>query len=538
MSFYQKCVVATTPFVKRTTKESLAHQRRLFQERALPDMADNIKCGNSLISPDIYDQVDAKEITAEDHLRLNVFNWEKAFPWLKETGGFDAVIGNPPYIRIQRIAKLESDYIFRNFEGPTSKVDLSLVFLEKALGLCVNRGFGGFICSSQWLSTNYGSNLRRVLSDGHLHSIVNFGSLPVFKDADTYPAIFVLSPTSAKSLAFTRITKPEDLTLKAIEAAPVTAIALSSLSDKPWNLSNFDVVGSLDGKSLSRKPLKEFGKAYIGTKCGLNAAFVLNSEEAARLQLEKTLLVPYAYRGAEVDRYCAIEPDALIIYPYREGVNGANQLIQEPELKSSYPNIYKHLLGFKPDLVKRMDSRKLYATGPNWYRHLRSGSFFHIKASKLALKGIAKRSSLGLLPRNTAFDGARCPSIIIEDGAGHHLNYFMAILNSKLAAYHLQGVCPPKLSGYVEFSATCLTQMPIRQIDFKVAAEKKKHQELVDLADRMLSLHSQLPTINAPHSQMIIKNQIDAADRQIDQIVYGLYGLTKEQIEIVEEGID
>ena len=119
-------------------KETLAHQRSLFHERALPDLANNIRCGNSLAGPDIYSQVDAKEITTEDHERLNVFDWEKAFPWYKETGGFDAVIGNPPYIRIQRIAKLESDYIFRNYEGPTSKVDLSRSFSKKA-GLCVRK---------------------------------------------------------------------------------------------------------------------------------------------------------------------------------------------------------------------------------------------------------------------------------------------------------------------------------------------------------------------------------------------------------------
>ncbi len=520
------------------SKESLEHQRRMFQERALPDMADNIKCGNSLISPDIYAQVEAKEFTAEDHLRLNVFDWEKTFPWYKEARGFDAVIGNPPYIRIQRIAKLESDYIFRNYEGPTSKVDLSLVFLEKALGLCVKKGFGGFICSSQWLSTDYGANLRRVLAGGRLHSIVNFGSLPVFKDADTYPAIFVLSPTPAKSLAYTRIAKEEDLSLTAIEAAPSTAIALSSLSDKPWNLSNFDVVAALKANSIKWKFLKEFGKAYIGTKCGMNAAFVLDSAEAARLQLEDDLLVPYAYRGKEVFRYCPVEPDALIIYPYNEGADGKNEIIPEAELKANYPNIHKYLLGSKPELVKRMDSRRLYATGPDWYRHLRSGSFFHIKAPKLALKGIAKRSSLGLLPAGTAFDGANCPSIIIGDGGGHHLNYFMAILNSKLGGYHLQGVCPPKLSGYIRFSATPITQMPIRQINFKVAAEKKKHQELVGLVDRMLTLHGQLPATNTAHAQTILKNQIDAADRQIDQIIYKLYGLTKEQIKIVDDAIE
>jgi hypothetical protein len=448
------------------------------------------------------------------------------------------VIGNPPYIRIQRIAKLESDYIFRNYEGPTSKVDLSLVFLEKALELCAKKGFGGFISSSQWLATDYGSNLRRVLSDGRLHSIVNFGSLPVFKDADTYPAIFILSPTPAKSLSFKRITREEDLSLKAVEAAPVATIALSSLTDKPWNLSNFDVIAALEGNSLNWKLLKEFGKAYIGTKCGMNSVFVLDSAKAASLRLEDGLLIPYAYRGAEVERYGAVEPDALIIYPYREGGNGANELIPEAELKAVYPNIHKYLLSFKPDLVKRLDSRRLYATGPDWYRYLRSGSFFHIKASKLALKGIAKRSSLGLLSTGTAFDGANCPSIIIDDGAGHHLNYFMAILNSKLGAYHLQGVCPPKLSGYIRFSANPITQMPIRQINFKLAAEKKKHQQIVDLVDRMLSLHSQLQAANTPHAQAIVRNQIEAADRQIDQIVYELYGLTKDQAKIVDEAIE
>ncbi|MGO8898001.1 MAG: Eco57I restriction-modification methylase domain-containing protein [Isosphaeraceae bacterium] len=520
------------------SKESLEHQRRMFQERALPDLANNIKCGNSLISPNIYDQVEAKEISADDHLRLNVFDWEKAFPWSRETGGFDAVIGNPPYIRIQRIAKLEADYIFRNYQGPTSKVDLSLVFLEKALDLCVKKGFGGFICSSQWLSTNYGSNLRQVLSGGRLHSIVHFGSLPVFKDADTYPAIFVLSPTPAKSLAFKRITKEADLTLAAIESAATTAIPLTSLSEKPWNLSNFDVVATLYGGGLSWKPLKEFGKAYIGTKCGLNAAFVLDSAEADKLKLEKELLIPYAYRGAEVDRYCAIEPDALIIYPYRQNADGSNQLIPEADLIAKYPNIYKHLLKFKGDLMKRLDSRRLYATGPDWYRHLRSGSFFHINAAKLALKGIAKRSSVGLLPERTAFDGARCPSIIIEDGSGHALHYFMAILNSKLAAYHLQGVCPPKLSGYIEFSATCLTQMPVRVIDFHSAAQTKTYRTVVESVERILLLHKQFVDANTSHTQTIIKNQIDSVDRQIDQLIYGLYGLTKEQIKIVEETID
>src|ERR1035441_8692427 len=256
------------------TQQSLQPVLRLFHERALPDLGDNIKCGNSLIGPDFYQQQQLPLLDDEERYRINVFDWwgKDGFPLIKEAGGFDVVIGNPPYVRIQRIPHVESDYLFRTYQSPTSKIDLSLVFLEKGLQVANPTGRVGFICTSQWLSADYGQNLRRMLRGGRLHRVVDFGSLPVFAKASTYPAILLLSPKPAASLSVTRITSSENLNLHDIAAAPAAILPFSSLDDGPWSLGGLSITKLLDTAKLSWKPLSEFGGSFIGCKTGLNDA--------------------------------------------------------------------------------------------------------------------------------------------------------------------------------------------------------------------------------------------------------------------------
>ena len=509
-------------------------QHSLFGERALPSLEGNIKCGNSLIAPDFYEDDQLRLLPEDEIRRVNVFDWGTEFPAIFMAGGFDAIIGNPPYIRIQRIAHHESDYLFRTYKAPTSKMDLSLVFLEKSLQLASPRARISFICTSQWLTVDYGRNLRAMLLDGRLHSIVDFGSLPVFASASTYPAIFVLSPTPATVLNLARITEVAQLNLSAIEAAATTPIPLASLTEGPWNLSGFDIVQVLARNGVPWKPLREFGRAYIGCKTGLNDAFVLTTKEARERRLERGILLPYAYQGEEIGRYACVEPDAVVIYPYREGEGGSPDLIPESVLKREYPRVHDYLLSFKERLRKRQDSRRLYADGSGWYRHLRAGSFRYIRPKKLVFKAISKASCGGLMDGNTAFDGANCPAIIPEDLGGHDIKYFLAILNSTVATNHLRSVCPPKLSGYVKFSATCLSDLPIRILRKTERAEWSWHDRLVELADRMLALTKELSAARTPHEETAMKRQIATTDAQINRLVYELYGLSSEEIETVE----
>lgn len=276
--------------LENENRTTLERERELFAEAValLPPLQDNIKCGNSLIASDF-------SMMPEDLVRVHAFDWPVQFEPIMKAGGFDAVIGNPPYIRIQRVEHDESDYLFKTYKSPTSKIDLSLVFLEKSLLLAKKSGASAFICTSQWLTTDYGRKLRSMLSDGRLHAITDFGSLPVFESASTYPAVFVLSPTPNRTLRYKRIKTAEDLNLDGIAATPESEISLSSLSDGPWSLGGFSLPESIKRSSVPARPLSHFGGAYIGCKTGMNEAFVLSRDDAQAKRIEAGISFPYRY---------------------------------------------------------------------------------------------------------------------------------------------------------------------------------------------------------------------------------------------------
>ncbi len=266
----------------------------------------------------------------------------------------------------------------------------------------------------------------------------------------------------------------------------------------------------------------------------MNEAFVMSRAAAKKLRLEQAVLLPYAYRGEEIARYSNVNPDALVIYPYREREDGTPELIPAQQLAKDCPNVFEYLSSFKNKLKLRQDSRRLYADGVDWYRHLRPGTFHYIRSPKLVFKAISKKTCGGLLGENTAFDGANCPAIIAENIGNHDIKYLLGLLNSTLASYHLRGVCPPKLSGYLKFSATCLSDTPIRTIDFAKPSDKEYHDKIVSLVDQLLTLSEQLPNAKTDHEKTTLQRQIDAVDLQIDQLVYELYVLTEKEIKIIE----
>ena len=175
------------------SEQTLASSSRLFHERALPDLGRNIKCGNSLIGPDFYDGqqmalLDDEERYRDQRLRLGTAE----FPEVVSGGaraGFDAVIGNPPYIRIQTLkewAPLEVEYYKQRYAAAgKGNYDIYVVFVEKGLSLLNERGRLGFILPHKFFNAQYGEPLRRLLAEGrHLAEVVHFGDQQVFARRD------------------------------------------------------------------------------------------------------------------------------------------------------------------------------------------------------------------------------------------------------------------------------------------------------------------------------------------------------------------
>ena len=171
------------------SQQSLANQLRLFHERALPDLGSNIKCGNSLIGPDFYDGQQEFNFDEEERYRINVFDWNEAFPAIMKGNGFDAVIGNPPYIftRDEGIEKHQKAYYYAQYKHQSSQLNTFGIFLEKCHKLLRDFGVLGFITPNNWLTINTFAPLRQFLlnNTGRLRIVNILGRVFAAAHVDT-----------------------------------------------------------------------------------------------------------------------------------------------------------------------------------------------------------------------------------------------------------------------------------------------------------------------------------------------------------------
>ncbi len=194
-----------------TRREELSEERDLFRQTVLPDLSRNIQCGNSLIGPDYF--TDRMFPDPNELRRVNPFDWHAAFPEVMATGGFDAVIGNPPYVR--SINLKESDELLWNlyrshYQSAASREwDIYLIFVEKGLSLLKPGGRLGYILPNKFLNSQVGENLRSILSARQcVDGIVHFGAFQIFPDVTTYTCLLFLQHDTEESVQVARYAGP------------------------------------------------------------------------------------------------------------------------------------------------------------------------------------------------------------------------------------------------------------------------------------------------------------------------------------------
>ncbi|MBW3597010.1 MAG: Eco57I restriction-modification methylase domain-containing protein, partial [Planctomycetes bacterium] len=292
------------------SEESLNKQMRLFRERALPDLAENIKCGNSLIGPDFYQGKQLEMFSEEERLRINVFDWQAEFPAIMQTGGFDAVIGNPPYVRQEALKSLKQ-YLEQRYVSFASSADLFVYFMERAVKLLRDDGYFAFIVSSSFLRATYAEALRRHLATvAPPVQIVDFGGLAIFANAkDTYACIPVLRRRSAGDpVGICRVkTRPVSSLGSNVEKVEFK-VPRARLLPKAWSTRSEAESAIFEKVMQIGKPLGQVveRRIFTGLKTGFNRAFVLSESERADLVQkypESDSLVRTFVGGAEIRRY-------------------------------------------------------------------------------------------------------------------------------------------------------------------------------------------------------------------------------------------
>lgn len=506
-------------------RESMEAQQKLIQERVLPDLINNIKCGNSLIGPEFFDGRTTFDM--EERLKLNAFDWESEFPG----GKFDVVIGNPPYVRQEALGEFK-DYFKMHYQVYHGVADLYSYFIERGVSLLKDGGIFSYIVANKWLRANYGEPLRRWLKEQCIEEIIDFGDLPVFKTATTYPCIIrITNKQPNDGFKVTQVKTLEFTSLSNYVKDHQYNVSRSTLDDNGWSLDDEKTSALLAKIKAKGVPLKEYvgGKIYRGVLTGLNEAFVIDKTTRERLIAEdaksEELIKPFL-AGRDIKRYELPASDKyLILIPK----GWTNERFDEGHdalgwLKRNYPAIANHLLPYAEAAEKRYDK------GEYWWE-LRACDYYpEFEKPKLFWPEIAGSARFAL-DMNGYYANNKTYLIPKAD------LYLLGLLNSSLLRLFIHSVCTDLQGNSFNFSAIFIERTPIRTIDFSNAEDKALHDRMIALVDGMLALHKQMANVRAGHERTAIQRQIEATDRQIDNLVYELYGLTEDEIKIVDEAL-
>lgn len=510
------------------SRESISSLLRYFKERALPDLGENIKCGNSLIGYDYYD--DHPNISDEEARRINAFDWKSSFPEVFQRGGFDAVIGNPPYVRQEGLGEMK-DYLSRHYQVYHGVADLYAYFIERGVSLLRQAGLFSYIVANKWIRANYGGPLRRWLKEQHIEEIVDFGDLPVFTKATTYPCILRIAKEEPEmSFPACQVRTLRFSSLEDYVSEHSYAVHQQELDDSGWSLADERTQSLLAKLKATGVPLGEYvgGKIFRGVLTGLNEAFVIDEATRARLIAEDArsgeLIKPFL-GGRDIKSY--EQPRSgkyLILIPRgwtRERSGDAEDALSW--FRQDYPAIANHMLPFAKAAQKRYDK------GNQWWELRTCDYYSEFEKPKIFWPEIAGSARFTF------------------DDSGYYANnktylmpvadlYLLGLLNSSLLRLFIHSVCTDLQGNSFNFSAVFVERTPIRTIDVHDLADVARHEHMVELVQTMLELHKALSSAGPEHERTLIARRIEATDRQIDRLVYELYGLTEEEIGLVEAG--
>lgn len=510
-------------------EETMKGQLLLLHERALPDLGQNIKCGNSLVGSDFNKDTQDDLFNEEKMYRVNAFDWEKEFPDVfnrKETktqsnSGFDAVIGNPPYIRIQTLQESspeQVEYLKDHYVSASSgNYDIYVTFVEKGLSVLNEKGKLGFILPHKFFNSKYGEPLRKIISEGkHLKKIVHFGDQQVFENATTYTCLLFLSKQEEKEFLFQKVNNLRNwISDGQAEEGQIKANSISALE---WNFS-------LGGASelyerLMSNPLKlgDVADIFVGLQTSADKIYVIPIDS----EIEKKLTKPFLLTG-DLKPYFTPSPSARLIFPY-DVKDGKAKPMNEETLRQKYPIGWNYLYSKREQLKSR---NKGVIDMQNWYAYVYPKNLIKFEEEKLIVQVTAQRPTV-LLDESGLYmtGGGSGPFYGIRPKVPEiPIKYLLGILNSSFFNWIVHKQSTNLRGGYIKFSKQYIETFPINI---------NRNNEMLPLVERLLVLNKNLQEASVPQIKTTIQRQIEATSKEIDRKVYALYGLTEEEIKIVE----
>jgi hypothetical protein len=516
--------------LENTNHYEVHNERTLFHTTILPSMEGNIKCGNSLVGTrngNIFEFVHGLE--RKELLLLKPFDWRIEFKNIMENGGFDCIIGNPPYLNIDdtwgkkdfRLQAIKENYQ----EIYNDKTDILFYFVAKAIKLAKDKI--SFIVSRAFLEAYKADKLRNfITSKTSIKEIIDFRNYYIFKGVGITTCIFSLS----KDLADTEIQVykliseelPEEYLSKSLSNSQIFenfSFNQKSLGSASWSLEN-PVTLNINQKIDSRgQPIGEILSIGKGMETGRNEVFGGKTiKEIKNFKLKAGQFFKRA-TNSDIQRYSIKNREEYLLYL---------------EEFSKFKDLPESLQDYLKENSKDLKERAAFQRGDcEWWKFTWPLHKEWYSRKKILCPYLATFNRF-MIDEKYEYIGLTDTIALFENNQPESLYYILGLLNSKLLTFRFKTIGKLKSGGILEYFWNSVSKLPIKRINFQDKKQKEVHDAIVKYAELIISLtRASQQEINI-NTKDQLKRQLNSIDKEIDSLVYQLYDLTPEEIKIVE----
>lgn len=533
--------------LENTSIEEIDAYQRCTHNRILPNLDENIKLGNSLVDY-TYARFD-RSIYSNPSLmnKIKMFDWNQEFGTRK----FDAIIGNPPYIRVQNLVHYSlEEYSFYKSTVPgyiTSRaetLDKYYLFIEKGLLLLNDNGMLGYIIPHKFMNIKSGAELRELLAtNANVQKIYHFGTHQIFKNRSTYTCILVLSKQANENF---KIGYVQDLNRFLFEhTVECQTYVAPYLTRQPWAFLPQNIVERLEIISDKCVPLSSVADIFVGVQTSADDIYIIHAEyednsyvycydqSGEEIKIEKGILRKSVY-DVQLTCYEKVTANSFIIFPYKE-VNGKPKLYDMEEMEKQFPYALAYLKKHREELEKRKMHRK---SENDWYAFGRSQSLRRFMSGQHLVWPVLSLSS------NYVYDdemivftgGGNGPfyGLEMKDTTNMSIFYIQAILNHWLMELLVKSKASTFRGDYYSHGKQFISTLPIYNIDLQNQQESEIHNQIVNTVQNIMQLKEQLSVAPNNAQRIVIERLINATNNELRSLIDSLYQVEAQENEELE----
>jgi hypothetical protein len=496
-------------------------------QSVLRDLRNTVICGNALVGPEIVRDESWMFCPARDRHALNPFSYKDRFPEIVAGGGFDVIVSNPPEGVLEQREWIQQ-YFQRRYSSYHPLVDRSAYFLEKSLALVSPGGIVSCVMSNRWLHGSGGSPLRGLLAARQIGEIIDLSPVPSGNPGAGLCLIRISASPPARVFHALQAGSGFLEDPDAFAAAHRFPVDHQLLDEGGWALRDTRAESVQRNICRHGTPLREFvmGQVQAGIRIPDNDPLVID-ESLAREWLRRDrrckLLIRRLVTGNAIGRYHTGPGGSFVIFIPQGWTDFLQKGAKKPLqwLKHRHPLIARYLQPFEEMLRAR--------AGPDavWWETACDG-LWQEPHKKILFP--AQFSSPVFLYDAGRVVGDETPMAIPTTGL-----YLPGILSSRLIAFMFDYSIRKAAPDRQVFSWDDLSNLPIYTPDFDRPEDRARHDRMEKLVKRRIELEQSFRAATTDQEHGTLQKKIRATDRQIDTLVYDLYGLTTEEIAVVEE---